>query len=156
MSLPAFEPRSARFEARVRESFAAQTAMRTFGAHLASVAPGAVSITFAHAEALTQQHGFIHGGVLGAVLDSACGYAAYSLMDDDSAILTVEYKVNFLSAASGALFRADGRVIKPGRTLTVCEGSLFARGPSSQSAEDRLVATASATLISVRDSGLTG
>lgn len=147
-----FQPRSARYAERVRESFAAQALMRTFGAALERVDPGAVSIVFSHADTLTQQHGFIHGGVLGAVLDSACGYAGFSLMEDAAEILTVEYKVNFLAAASGQRFRAEGRVIKPGRTLTVCDGALYQIDTDTP---PRLIATAQATLMSVRGADFT-
>jgi uncharacterized protein (TIGR00369 family) len=99
--------------------------------------------------ALTQQHGFIHAGVLTAGMDSACGYAAFSLMPADAAVLTVEFKTNLLAPAKGDRFLFRGRVLKPGRTLTVCEGQAFAMTGSSQ----RLVATMTGTLMALFDRG---
>ena len=89
------------FEERVRSSFARQSAMRTIGAELTLVAPGTVEIEMPYSEALTQQHGFLHAGVISAALDSACGYAAYSLMPENSGVLTIEFKVNLLSPGQG-------------------------------------------------------
>ena len=110
------------FESRVRASFERQPAMTTLGATLASVRPGEVVLRMAHRPELTQQHGFIHAGMLSAALDSACGYAAFSLMPADAAVLTIEFKVNLLAPALGPRFRFEGRVVKPGRTISVVEG----------------------------------
>lgn len=148
-----FEPRNAGFDALVREGFARQALMRTFGAVLERVEPGCVTIGLDHDPALTQQHGFLHGGVTGAMLDTACGFAALTLMEPDTAVLTVEYKINFIAPAQGVKFRAEGRVIKPGRTLTLTEGHAWAL---RDGADPVLIATASATLMSVRGRGISG
>ena len=105
--------------AAVRASFARQGLMATLGAHLVQVAPGHVVITAELTPALTQQHGHFHGGVVGAIGDSAGGYAALTLMPVGSEVVTAEYKINFLRAAAGALLRAEGHVVRAGRTLTV-------------------------------------
>jgi uncharacterized protein (TIGR00369 family) len=107
------------FEARVRASFARQGVMTTIGARLTRVAAGAVEIELPFRSDLTQQHGFVHAGVITTIADSACGYAAFSLMPAEASVLTVEYKVNLLAPARGDRFVARGRVVKPGRTLTV-------------------------------------
>ncbi|MGE0375825.1 MAG: PaaI family thioesterase [Planctomycetaceae bacterium] len=124
--MPTFEPADPDFAARMRESFRTQGVMALMGAELLRVEPGVVEMEFAYREDLTQHHGYLHAGVLTTIVDSACGYAAYSLMPVGSDVLTVEYKVNFLAPARGARFRAIGRVIKPGRTLTVCSGEVLA------------------------------
>ena len=134
------------FEQRVRQSFDRQAAMRTLGAAVESVEPGRVVLRMSHREELTQQHGFIHAGMLSAALDSACGYAAFSLMPADAAVLTIEFKINLLAPAQGQRFRMQGRVIKPGRTITVCEGQAFAL---SDSGAEKLIATMGCTLMAV-------
>lgn len=146
MSLPVLEPRCADYAGRVRDSFARQGAMQTLGAALGLVAPGAVDIDLAWAPALTQQHGFLHAGMVATALDSACGYAGFTLMDADSAVLTIEFKINLLSPAQGQRFRMEGRVIKPGRTITVCEGRAFAL---SDTGAEKLIATMGCTLMAV-------
>jgi uncharacterized protein (TIGR00369 family) len=140
-----FEPRNPDFEARVRESFARQAAMRTLGATLAMVKPGQVEITLPWAEPLTQQHGFLHAGMVATALDSACGYAGFSLMASDAAVLTIEFKINLLAPAQGEHFRMVGTVIKPGRTVTVCEGRAYAIAGG----QEKLVATMGCTLMAV-------
>ena len=100
--------------------------MATLGASLVSVAPGEVVIELAHREDLVQQNGFLHAGVTTAVVDSACGYAALTMMPAQSDVLSVEFKVNLLAPAAGSRFRAVGRVVKAGRTLTVCQGEMVA------------------------------
>lgn len=100
--------------------------MRTLGAALVTVEPGLVVIELTFRDALAQQHGFLHAGVVTAVVDSACGYAALSLMPRGKGVLSVEFKVNLIRPAAGVLFRATGRVVKPGRTLFVCTGELEA------------------------------
>lgn len=124
--MTSFEPRDPGFAARVRSSFARQTLMKTLGAVLRGVAPGAVEIELPFREDLCQQHGFLHAGVVTSIADSACGYAALSLMPADAAVLTVEFKVNLLAPARGDRFVARGRVAKPGRTLTVCTAEVTA------------------------------
>ena len=102
--------RDPNFEQRVRASFERQAAMATLGATLTRVSPGEVVLELAFRPELTQQHGFLHAGIVTSVMDSACGYAALSLMDAGAAVLTVEFKVNLLAPAQGARFRATGRV----------------------------------------------
>jgi uncharacterized protein (TIGR00369 family) len=128
--------------ARVRGSFARQGAMATLGAQLAVVDEGRVAITVPIEPRLSQQHGFLHAGVVVAALDSACGYAALTLMPDGTEVLTVELKVNLLAPASGDTLRAEGEVVRAGRTLTVCRGDAFAEG-----AERVHVATMLATIV---------
>jgi uncharacterized protein (TIGR00369 family) len=121
-----FAPVDPDYEERVRLIFTRQPVLETIGARLVGIAPGQVEIELDFREDLTQQHGYLHAGIITTIVDSACGYAAYSLMPPDSEVLTVEYKVNFMSPAQGAKFVATGRVIKPGRTLTVCAGEVVA------------------------------
>lgn len=120
------EIRDPDFEARVRESFERQRFMATLGATLERVAPGEVTIAFLHRDGLTQQHGFLHAGVMTSIADSACGYAALSLMEPGVGVLSVEFKVNMLAPAVGERFVATGRVVRSGRTLTVCAGEVTA------------------------------
>jgi len=110
----------------VRASFARQTVMTTIGARLARVAPGEVHIELGFREDLCQQHGFLHAGIVTAIADSACGYAALSLMPADAAVLTVEFKVNLLAPARGERLIARGRVTRAGRTLTVATADVVA------------------------------
>lgn len=114
-----FAPKNPDFAARVSDSFARQGAMALIGAELARLDPGAVDIAVAFRPDLAQQHGYFHGGVVGMIGDSAGGYAAFSLMPVDASVLTVEYKINLLAPAHGERLIARGRVVKPGRTLTV-------------------------------------
>jgi uncharacterized protein (TIGR00369 family) len=114
------------FETRVRGSFARQKAMATIGATLARVAAGACEIELPFRDDLTQQKGFVHGGIVGMIADSAAGYAAYSLMPADCSLVTVEYKMNILTPGRGALV-AKGQVIKAGRTLTVARAEVYSR-----------------------------
>jgi uncharacterized protein (TIGR00369 family) len=145
--MPAFEPQDPDFEARVRASFLRQQVMATLGAAMTRVAPGEVEIQLPFRPDLTQQNGFLHAGIVTTIVDSACGYAAYSLMPVGVNVLTVEYKVNLLAPALGTLFAARGRVIKPGRTITVCAGEVVA----TQHRVEQLVATMLATMMTVRD-----
>lgn len=128
---------------RIRNSFERQGLMRTFGASLASIEPGTVTIACPFDEPLTQQHGLVHGGVLASLVDVACGYAALTLMPDDREVLTVEFKINFLKPAKTERLIAVGKVVQAGRTLTVCEGSVF------DSTHTRLLARMTATMMSV-------
>jgi len=114
------------FEQRVRDSFARQGAMRLIGATLTRVEPGAVDIALAWRDDLTQQHGFLHAGILSTIVDSAGGYAGYTLFPADSSVLTVEYKLNLLAPADGEEFVAEGRVVRPGRTLCIVQGEVYA------------------------------
>jgi uncharacterized protein (TIGR00369 family) len=141
-------PRDPDFERRVRASFARQAAMATIGATLVRVAPGAVVIELPFRADLTQQHGFLHAGIVTSVVDSACGYAAMSLMEPGAAVLSVEFKVNLLAPARGDLFRASGRVVRAGRNLTVVSGELRA---VEGDGEGTLVAMMTGTMMAVRD-----
>jgi uncharacterized protein (TIGR00369 family) len=140
-----FEPKDQDYAARVRASFARQAAMTTIGASLTEVEPGRVVIELPWAQALTQQHGFLHAGMVATALDSACGYAGFSLMPGDAAVLTIEYKINLLAPAQGQRFRMEGLVIKPGRTVTVAEGRAWAIDEGGE----KLIATMSCTLMAV-------
>jgi uncharacterized protein (TIGR00369 family) len=111
---------------RIRSSFARMQTMATFGASLQAVRKGEVEIVLPFAPALIQQHGFIHAGVLATIADTACGYAALTLMPSEAAVLTTEFKINLLSPAKGDCFIAVGRVVRPGRRLMVCLGEVFA------------------------------
>lgn len=119
--------------------------METIGAALTRVEPGIVEIALPYKTALTQQHGFLHAGIVATILDSACGYAAFSLMAADVAVLTVEYKINLMRPAQGDRFVARGRVLRAGRTLTVCAGDAYAIADSSE----KLIATMLATVAAV-------
>jgi uncharacterized protein (TIGR00369 family) len=145
MAGPRFEPKDPDFAARVRASFDRQAAMKTIGATLAGVEAGRVVIELPWAQALTQQHGFLHAGMVATALDSACGYAGFSLMPADAAVLTIEYKINLLAPAKGQRFRMEGLVIKPGRTVTVTEGKAFA----IDEGKEKLIATMGCTLMAV-------
>jgi len=135
------------FVARVHESFARQAAMTTLGARLGSVTAGEVDVLMEHGAHLTQQHGFLHAGIVACALDSACGYAAYTLMPADAAVLTIEFKINLLAPARGPSFRFEGRVAKAGRTISVVEGRAlqFAADGSGEV----LIATMTATTMTV-------
>lgn len=141
----AFQPKDPNYAERVRASFALQGAMGTLGASLADVAPGRVVITLPWAQHLTQQHGFLHAGMVSTALDSACGYAGFTLMPADAAVLTIEFKINLLAPAQGDSFRMVGTVIKPGRTVSVVEGQAFAL----HQGREKLVATMGCTLMTV-------
>ncbi len=142
------EPRDPDFDERVRASFGQQNMMQTMGMSIAALAPGAIDIVFDHDDRFTQQHGFAHGGFIATALDTACGFAALTLMAPEAAVLTVEYKINYLRPASGATYRASAHVIKAGRTLTNCEATVTADG------NEKPVATMTATLISLVDTGI--
>ncbi len=134
------------YEERVRDSFARQEVMRTLGASLTNVTPGIVEIEMDYRSSLTQQHGYLHAGVISTALDSACGYAAYSLMPADAAVLTIEFKVNLLSPGKGERFLFRGSVTKPGRTIIVADGQAYAfEGDRTP----KMVATMTATIMVV-------
>src|SRR5689334_10394272 len=122
MSAKDLQARDPNFEARVRESFAKQAAMQTLGASLERVAPGETHIALPYRVERTHEQGFSHAGVVTAIVDSACGYAALTLMDPGTAVLTVEFKMQLMAPARGARFRGVGRVVRAGRTLTVVSG----------------------------------
>lgn len=124
--LPQFQPKDADYAARVRASFDQQQAMTLIGAELAVVEPGYVEIHLPHKPEITQQHGYIHGGVVGMIADSAAGYAANTLTPADTSVLTVEYKLNLVAPADGQRLVARGEVVKPGRTLLITRAEVFA------------------------------
>lgn len=151
-------PRDPDYEQRVRASFARQAAMATLGATLVRIAPGEVVLDLPFQAALTQQHGFLHAGIVTSVMDSACGYAALTLMERGAAVLSVEFKVNLLAPSRGTRFRATGRVVRAGRTVTVVSGEFRAvasdgempHEPSPDEAGS-LVAIMTGTMMAVRD-----
>ena len=115
-------------EQRVRESFSRQSIMTTIGASVHSVRRGEVEIVLPFADHILQQHGFIHAGAVATIADSACGYAALSVMPADAAVLTTEFKINLLSPAKGERLRAIGRVVRAGKKLVITMGEVFADG----------------------------
>ena len=141
MSFDALNPS---FEANVRDSFSKQAAMTTIGAQLITVEPGLVEIMIPYRADLTQQHGYLHGGIITTVADSACGYAAYTLMPTNSEVLSIEFKVNLLRPAKGQSFLATAEVIKPGRTLTVARADVVS---IDEDQKRELIATMQATII---------
>ncbi|MGH7677327.1 MAG: PaaI family thioesterase [Gemmatimonadaceae bacterium] len=144
-------PRDAKFESRVRDSFDKQAIMRTFGASLEEVAPGRVCIRMPFREDLAQQHGFLHAGAIAAVADSACGYAALTLMPADAAVLSIEFKVNMLAPAKGESIVARADVIRSGRTIVVCRADVYALNAG----EEKLVAAMQGTMMTVTGRDLT-
>ncbi|HEY6086508.1 MAG TPA: PaaI family thioesterase [Burkholderiaceae bacterium] len=150
MNSPA--PADPGFRQRVHDSFARQGVMHTLGATLEVADPGRVVIVMAHKPELTQQHGFVHAGIVSTALDSACGYAAFSLMAADAAVLTIEFKVNLLAPARGPWFRFEGQVVKGGRTISVVEGKAWQHEAGGA---ETLCATMTATVMTVQGRGLT-
>lgn len=141
-----FEPAFAGYAARVRASFAKQGAMALIGAALDAVEPGWCSISLAPREALSQQHGYVHAGIVAVIVDSAGGYAGYTLFPEDSTVLTVEFKLNLLAPAAGDRLVAEGFVVKPGRTLAITRGEVHAEDAGSR----KLVAIMQQTLMVMR------
>jgi uncharacterized protein (TIGR00369 family) len=139
-------PVDLKYESRIRTSFARQGMINTLNGQITHISPGELHIEAPFDERFSQQDGFLHAGAATSLMDSACGYAAYTLMPADSRVMSVEFKVNFINPAWGEHFRAEGRVVKSGRTITVCEGKLFAL----QNGEDMLVAMMQATMICIR------
>ena len=134
------------FVARVRASFEKQKVMHLLGATLTSIERGQVEMTLPFREELTQQHGFVHAGVITTILDSACGYAALSVMPEGAGVLSIEFKTNLLAPAEGSHFIARGRVVRGGRTIVVCSGDVIA----IQEGEDEqgvMIATMLATML---------
>jgi len=139
-------PANENFSDEVRASFAQQSIMNFIGARLSRVEPGLVEITLAYRKDLTQQDAFLHAGIVTTIADSACGYAAYSLMPVGSRVLSVEFKVNLLRPAAGEFFVAHAEVIKPGKTLTVVRADVFANTGD----ERKLIATMQGTMMCIR------
>lgn len=145
-SSPAFVPANSDFAERVRQSFARQGIMAHIGAELVLVEAGRCRIRLPYSDALSQQHGYFHGGITTTIADSACGYAGFSLMPADASVLTIEYKVNFLAPADGELLVATGRVIKPGRSVIVSQAEVVVL----KSGEERICATMTETMMVMR------
>lgn len=122
---PAFEPQFAGYADKVRRAFEKQGMLTAMGVRLAALSPGHCSLELPYAPGITQQQGFFHGGAIGAIADTACGFAAFTLMPEDSEILTVEYKINLVKAARPPLLRAEGVVMRAGRTITVCRAEVY-------------------------------
>ena len=141
-----FEPRDPDFKSRVRQSFAEQSVMQTINASLVSIEAGQVEIELPYRRELTQQDGFIHAGISSTIMDSACGYAAFTLMPAEARVLTIEFKINLLAPAAGDHFRAIGKVRKSGRSLFVAEADLYATSDETE----KLVATMVGTLLAVK------
>ena len=121
-----FAPLDPAYDERVRASFARQGAMRLLGARLRALRPGFCAIELPYRDDLTQQHGYIHAGIVSAIADSAGGYAGFTLFPRDATVLTVEYKLNLLAPAAGERLVAEARVVKPGRTLAITRGEVYA------------------------------
>lgn len=143
MSPGSFAPKNSEFAAVVRESFGRQSFMATLGASIAHLMPGEVDLRLPYSSALCQQNGYMHAGAIASVADSANGYAAYTLAPADTDVLAVEFKINLLAPAQGSHFVARGRVVRPGRTLTVCLAEVFAQ----DGAQEALIATMLSTII---------
>jgi uncharacterized protein (TIGR00369 family) len=143
--MPRFEPKNPDYRRIATDTFERQHAMRTLGISIARLEPGEVELAMAYSSELTQQNGFVHAGIVTAGLDSACGIAAFTLMPSGSDILTVEFKTNLLAPARGQRFAFRAAVVKPGRTLTVCEGRAYAE----QDGRETLIATMTGTLMAL-------
>jgi uncharacterized protein (TIGR00369 family) len=137
-------PRNLAFAKEIKQSFSKQTIMQLIGAQLTRVEPGIVEITLPYRADLAQQHGYLHAGIVTTIADSACGYAAYSLMPPNSEVLSVEFKVNLLRPAKGEVFLASAEVVKSGKTLTVVRADVFAL---DQAEQRTLIATMLGTMI---------
>jgi uncharacterized protein (TIGR00369 family) len=145
VNLPRFEPKNPEYRAAATTTFDRQPAMQSLGISIARLEPGEVDLTMPYSAAWTQQNGFVHAGIITAGLDNACGIAAFTLMPANSDILTVEFKTNLLAPARGDRFVFRARVVKPGRTLTVCEAQAFA----AQDGAENLIATMTGTLMAL-------
>ena len=141
--MSAFTPRDPDFDGRVRASFARQAFMAHIGAKIVHLAPGEADLVCAARAELTQQHGYFHAGVTSSIADSAAGYAALSLFEPGTGVLTTEFKINLVAPAKGERLIARGRVIRPGRTLTICRSDVFAAAGGSET----LCATALLTMM---------
>lgn len=140
-----FKPRNPEFKQRVQQGFKLQKAMLTLGITCSDVTAGAVTLEMPFNIDLTQQHGFMHAGIITTALDNACGFAAFSLMEAEAEILTVEFKANFLAPAKGDHFIFRAKVLKPGRTLSVAEAKAYA----IQNGQEKLIASMTATLMAL-------
>jgi uncharacterized protein (TIGR00369 family) len=141
-----FIPANPDYQARTAESFDRQQVMKTLGMSILHSGPGTVELAMPYSTDLTQQHGFVHAGIISTALDSACGYAAFTLMPVEAAVLTIEFKINLLSPARGERFVFRAEVTKPGRTITVADGRAFAVDGEGN---EKLIATMTGTMMAV-------
>ena len=141
------------FRQRIRQNFERQAALRTIGAELTRVQHGIVELELPFDVKLTQQHGILHAGIISAALDSACGFAAYSVIDPDASILTIEFKVNLMSPGRGDRFLFRGEITKPGSNIIVADG----RGYAISDGPAKLIASMTGTMMVIRGrEGITG
>ena len=140
------QPKDPAFEARIRASFAKQGLMRTLGASIVGLSPGAVEVAFAPNPSISQQHGFVHAGAVAAIADTAAGYAALSLMPSGAGVLTTEFKINLVAPATGDRIVARGRVVKAGRILTLAQAEVVAEAGG----REKMVALLIATMMTVQ------
>jgi uncharacterized protein (TIGR00369 family) len=132
MTMPTYVPKDPDYATRVRASFARQGAMALIGATLAELAPGYCAITLVPRPEVAQQHGYVHAGILSTMVDTAGGFAGFTLFPADSSVLTVEFKLNLLNPAQGERMIAEGFVVKPGRTLVITRGEIHAEAGGSR------------------------
>lgn len=142
-----FEPKFIDFKRKVKESFTRQKFMELLNAKLVDVKPGFCEIHIPHNSTLTQQHGFFHAGVISTIADNSAGYASFSLMEENSSILSVEFKLNLMSPADGEVLIGRSNVIKNGKTLTICRSEVYV----IKDGEEKLCAAAQSTLIELRN-----
>ena len=145
--MPDFTPRNANYISRANASFARQSFMETLGARLENIRAGYCEIHLAYDKALTQQHEYFHGGVIGTLADNAGGYAAFTLMNATDSVLTIEYKLNIMAPANGELLIARGQVLRPGRRVSVAQTNVF----SVKDGIETLSATALGTFMVLAD-----
>ena len=143
---PSFQPASADYAERVRASFGRQAAMRLIGAELVAIRPGYCAIALPVRREITQQHGYVHAGMVSTIVDTAGGYAGFTLFPADASVLTVEFKVNLMAPAAGERLIATGHVVKPGRTLSITRGEVHAEAAGART----LVAIMQQTLMVMR------
>lgn len=147
---PRFPPKDPDFEARGRDGFGRQSLMTTLGAEIALVEAGYVEIAMPFAPHILQQHGFVHAGAISAIVDTACGFAAMTLMPKGAGVLTTEFKINLMSPAKGERFIATGRVVRPGNTLMVTLGECFIETSGTR----KLIAMMTASMMVMNTPGI--
>ncbi|WP_109852142.1 PaaI family thioesterase [Aquimarina sp. AU58] len=143
-----FEPKSDTYKKKVKESFERQQFMKLINAQLIDVQPGYCEIHVPYHSSLTQQHGFFHAGIISTIADNAAGYAGFSLMEENSSVLTVEFKINLMAPGDGELLIGKSSVLKNGRTLTICKSEVFI----IKNGVEKLCAAAQLTLIELKNS----
>ena len=140
-SIARFEPRNPAWEKKSREIFERQSFMRMIGARIAALSPGTCDLELPYRDDLCQQNVFLHGGVITSIADTSCGIASSTLLSPDAGILSVEFKYNVMAPAAGERFIARGRVVRPGRTLTIAESAVFAVKDGVETEIGRMLAT---------------